>query len=581
MARIPEEEIAEIRRKADIADIIGRYIPVQKQGREFKAVCPFHDDHDPSLHINTEHQFYKCFVCNAGGNVFTFVQNYEHVSFPEAVGKVAELIGHPLSVNTSAAPQKVDPEKARYYKVLEEAISFTCYEINSEEASAAKKYLNDRGLDENVRNTFSIGYNPGGDRLSTFLRAKGYSDADMVAVNVARTGTQGVGDVYSNRITFPIHDAHGHPIGFSARTMDPNNPSKYVNTTDTVLFHKSDIVYNAHRARMAARREGKIYVCEGVTDVIAFARAGIENAVCTLGTACTKSQIRLLKSLAPRIVFCYDGDNAGQNATMKAGRLARSEGCDVSVVDNRTGLDPDELLKQNGPEGLKQAVRTELMWIEFVLKYLKERTNLDNYQERKKFASQVKEEIDTLDDEMDRRYFTEELSRLTGFQMDYEPKRETKPMPRETGAARVEDGLVSAEEQILAAMLGHKEAAQHFSEKLGFLQDKVRDAVAILMIDSYRTEDVLDPAALIDRAETQEEKNLIIRLIGHWAAAGPYDEGAMDGAIRKVNISLKRAQADNFREQLASDLNKESTKVLLEEYRECLNDLRRYIDEEN
>lgn len=138
MARIPEEEIAEIRRKADIADIIGRYIPVQKQGREFKAVCPFHDDHDPSLHINTEHQFYKCFVCNAGGNVFTFVQNYEHVSFPEAVGKVAELIGHPLSVNTSAAPQKVDPEKARYYKVLEEAISFTCYEINSEEASAAK-----------------------------------------------------------------------------------------------------------------------------------------------------------------------------------------------------------------------------------------------------------------------------------------------------------------------------------------------------------------------------------------------------------------------------------------------------------
>jgi DNA primase catalytic core len=183
----------------------------------------------------------------------------------------------------------------------------------------------------------------------------------MVAVNVARTGSQGVGDVYSNRITFPIHDAHGHPIGFSARTMDPNNPSKYVNTTDTVLFHKSDIVYNAHRARMAARREGKIYVCEGVTDVIAFARAGIENAVCTLGTACTKSQIRLLKSLAPRIVFCYDGDNAGQNATMKAGRLARSEGCDVSVVDNRTGLDPDELLKT--PEGTLEIVTKYLVSI--------------------------------------------------------------------------------------------------------------------------------------------------------------------------------------------------------------------------
>ena len=130
-------------------------------------------------------------------------------------------------------------------------------------------------------------------------------------------------------------------------------------------------------------------------------------------------------------------------------------------------------------------------------------------------------------------------------------------------------------------MLGHKEAAQHFSDKLGFLQDKVRDAVAILMIDAYRVEDVLDPAALIDKAETQEERNLITRLIGHWAAVSPYDESAMDGAIRKVNISLKRAQADRYREQLGSDMNKESTKVLLEEYRECLNDLRRYIDEEN
>ena len=581
MARIPEEEIEEIRRKADIADIIGRYIPVQKRGRAFRAVCPFHDDHDPSLNINTDMKIYKCFVCGAGGNVFTFVQNYEHVTFPESVGRVAELIGYPLSVNMSAAPQKTDPEKERYYKVLEETISFTCYEINSEEASSAKKYLNDRGLDDSVRTKFAIGYNPGGDRLTAFLRAKGYSDADMVAVNVARTGMQGVTDVFSSRITFPIHDAHGHPVGFSARTLDPNNSSKYVNTTDTVLFHKGEIVYNAHRARMAARREGKIYVCEGVTDVIAFSRAGIENAVCTLGTACTKSQIRLLKSLSPRIVFCYDGDDAGQNATMKAGRLARSEGCDVSVVDNRTGLDPDELLKKEGAEGLKKAVSTELMWIEFVLRYLKERTNLDNYQERKKFTNQVKEEIDALDDEMDRRYFTEELSKISGFQLTYEPKQTVRPAARPAGAVKTEDGLVSAEEQILATMLGHKEAAQHFSEKLGFLQDTVRDAVAILMLDAYRTEDVLDPAALIDRTSNQEERNLITRLTGHWAAAAPYDESAMDGAIRKVNISRKRAQADRYREQLSAGVNKESTAVLLEEYRECLNDLRRYIDEEN
>ncbi len=581
MARIPEEEIDEIRRKADIADIIGRYIPIKKQGREFKAVCPFHDDHDPSLNINEERQIYKCFVCGAGGNVFTFVQNYEHVAFPVAVAKVAELIGHQLSVNAAAAqPRKTDPEKERLYKVLDETISFTCYEINSEEASAAKKYLNDRGLDENVRSRFEIGYNPGGNRLSTFLRAKGYTDADMVSVNVARTGTSGISDVFSNRITFPIHDAAGRPIGFSARTMDPENPSKYVNTTDTVLFHKGEIVYNAHRARMAARREGKIYVCEGVTDVIAFARAGIENAVCTLGTACTRTQIKVLKSLAPRIVFCYDGDNAGQNATMKAGRLARSEGCDVSVVDNRTGLDPDELIRQNGAESLKQAVSKELIWMEFVLKYLKARTDFDNYQQRKNFVNQVKEEIDTLDDEMDRRYFTEELSKISGFQLDYTPKAKPVHEPKPTAASRTEDGLVSAEEQILAMMLGHKQAAQRFSEKLGFLQDKVRGAVAILILDAYRTEAVIDPAKLIDSASSQEEKNLITRLMSHWGALSEYDETSLDGAIRKVNISLKTQQADHFKEELSKNLNKESSKILLEEYRQCLNDLRRYINEE-
>ena len=583
MARIPEQEIDEIRRKADVSDIIGRYIPVRKQGREFKAVCPFHDDHDPSLHINDERKIYKCFVCGAGGNVFTFIQNYEHVSFPEAVGKVAELIGYPLSVEASAAaPRKTDPEKERYYKLLDETINYTCYEINSEEAAAAKKYLNERGLDESVRSKFEIGYNPSGNRLSNFLRVKGYSDADMVAVNVARTGTQGVSDVFSGRITFPIHDAGGRPIGFSARTMDPSNPSKYVNTTDTPLFHKGEIVYNAHRARMAARREGKIYVCEGVTDVIAFARAGIENAVCTLGTACTKSQIRVLKSLAPRIVFCYDGDNAGQNATMKAGRLARNEGCEVSVVDNQTGLDPDELIRKNGADSLKEAVSSELIWMEFVLRYLQERTDFRNYQQRKEFVNQVKQEIDTLDDEMDRRYFTDELSKISGFQLDYAPKQST---PRETArpasAVKAEDGLVTAEEQILAAMLGHKQAAQRFSEKLGFLQDKVRGAVAILIMDAYRTEDVIDPSKLIDQASTQEEKNLITRLMSHWGALGNYDEEALDGAIRKVNISLKTQQADHYKEELAKNLNRESAKLLLEEYRQCLNDLRRYINEED
>ena len=579
MARIPEEEVAEVRRRADIADIIGRYLTVQKRGREYRAVCPFHDDHDPSLHINPDMQIYKCFVCGAGGNMFTFVQNYENVSFPEAVEKVADLIGFPLSVKADRTVVQQDPQKERYHNVLKETIRFTCYEINSEEAKEAKAYLDKRGMDETIRGQFEIGFNPGNDRLSKFLKAKGFAEADMVSVNVARTGASGISDVFANRITFPIHDAAGNPIGFSARTMDPDNPSKYVNTTDTPLFHKGEIVYNAHRARMSARREGKVYVCEGVTDVIAFARAGVQNAVCTLGTSCTKQQIEILHHMAPRVIFCYDGDAAGQNATMKAGRLAREAGCEVAVVDNRTGLDPDELIRKEGADAFKAMLGKELIWMEFVLQYLKNRTNFDNYQERKDFVTKAKAELDTLTDEVDRRYFTEEISRISGFHLDYTPK-EAHTAPSTYARTKLIGGLDQAEEIILAMMLAHKEASQHFSETLGFLQNKDRDSVAMMIVDSYRTKDVIDPNELIDRMDTQENRNLITRLIDLPVYVMEYDENVLDGAIRKVKISLKTAQANAFKEQLAQPMNPESALVIMQEYKECLNDLRRYIDEE-
>lgn len=579
MVRIPEEEINAVRSRADIADIIGRYITVNKQGRNFKAVCPFHDDHDPSLQINTERQIYKCFVCQAGGNVFTFVQNFEHVSFPEAVEKVADLIGFPLSVKPAAAEIKKDPVKEGYYRVLNETIKFTRYEMNSESAAQARDYLDRRGLDDAVRARFDIGWHPGEDRLNRFLKAKGYSEEDMVAVNVARTGASGISDVYSNRITFPIHDMHGNPIGFSARTLDPQNPSKYVNTTDTPLFHKGEILYNAHRARLAARREGKLYICEGVTDVIAFSKAGFENAVCTLGTACTRHQLEAMHSLAPRLVFCYDGDNAGQNATMKAGKAAREAGYDVAVIDNRTGLDPDELIRQQGSEGLKAMLSKELTWIEFVINYLRSRTNLDNYQEKKDFAAKAKAEIDSLEDEVDRRYFTEEVSRITGIHIDYVPRAEQRR--RTERAQQAQGGLENAEEQILAMMLAHKQACQHFSEQLGFLQDTTRGAVAMLIVDSYRNADKIDPSDLISRCDTQNERDLITHLCELWIYRRPYDEDLLDGAIRKVKINLKSVQANAYKESLSQPMNRESMLVMMNEYRECLNDLRRYIDEEN
>ena len=264
---------------------------------------------------------------------------------------------------------------------------------------------------------------------------------------------------------------------------------------------------------------------------------------------------------------------------MKAGKLAREAGCEVAVVDNPTGLDPDELIRKEGAEAFRQMLGKELIWMEFVLQYLKSRTNFDNYQERKDFVTKAGAELDTLSDEMDRRYFTEEISRISGFHLDYKP-REERPARSVSQNSRIAGGLEQAEEIILAMMLAHKEASQHFSETLGFLQNKDRDSVAMMIVDSYRTSDVIDPNELIDRMDTQENRNLIIRLIGLPVYAMEYDESVLDGAIRKVKISLKTAQANAFKEQLAQPMNTESALVIMQEYKECLNDLRRYIDEE-
>ena len=287
MAYLSEDEINAVRAKADIVDVISHYLQVHKQGRMYKAVCPFHDDHDPSLNINPDMQIYKCFVCGAGGNVFSFVQRYEHVSFPEAVGKVADMIGFPLSSSPVKKKREVDPHRQKLYDALQETINYTMYELNSTDGAAARSYLKGRGMDDHTLERFQIGWNPEGDSLTRFLHAKHYEDQTLTAVNVSRITSQGMQDVFASRITFPIHDAYGNPVGFSARTMDPDNPAKYINTTQTEIYVKGQLVYNAHRAKEEARRAGRIYICEGVTDVIAFDRAGIANAVCTLGTACT------------------------------------------------------------------------------------------------------------------------------------------------------------------------------------------------------------------------------------------------------------------------------------------------------
>ena len=581
MARISEEEIQAVRSRADIVDVISHYLQVRRQGKNYKAVCPFHDDHDPSMNISPDLQIYKCFVCGAGGNVFSFVQNYEKISYPEAVGRVASLVGFNLSVTPDAYQPKSDPHKENLYKALNETIRFTAYQLNSQEAANAKEYLYARGLSDEMIAKFEIGYNPGADSLYRFLHAKGYSDNDLVSVNVARVTESGMHDVFSQRITFPIHDARGNPIGFSARALDTGNTAKYINTNDTELFTKGDIVYNAHRAKAEARRSGKIYVTEGVTDVIAFAKAGIENAVCTLGTACTPHQISLLRSLAARIVFCYDGDRAGQAATYRAAKMARDAGCDVSVIVNKTGLDPDEIVRTQSAEALKEMLRQEISWMEFVLMWLSSKYNLNSYLEKKQFVQEVLAEINLLTDETDRQYFSDELARISGMRIETAKPEKKTDSPRPLKKLNVKNGGEKAEELILCMMMTSGEAARTFEEQLGYLVRPDHQTLAMMILDARHTNGTCSPAGLIDMSTDDSIRSLIATLASSDEYGLPYDEKVMNGAMRKVKITVLESEADAYKQQLNTDLNPQSRQLILNKYAECLRELRRYIDEEN
>ena len=583
--RLSEEEITAVRNSADIVDVIGHYLPLVKKGRSMACVCPFHDDHDPSLSISQDKQIYKCFVCGAGGNVFTFVQNYEKVSFPEAVVKVAELTGYKLSFDPNQLKPVTDPRKEALYKVLAETIRYTHYQLNASAGSAARKILNDRGIDDALIDKFEIGYNGTTDDLLHFLQAKGYKEQDMVSGNVVRLNESGLHDVFAGRITFPIHDSLGNPIGFTARATDPQAQSKYINTTETEIYVKGNTVFNYHRAKPACRQAAKVIICEGVTDVIAFSKAGIDYAVATLGTACTSQQLHLLRQCSLHLSFCYDGDRAGQNATYRAARMALDAGFEVGIINNQTGLDPDEIVRKLGVDELKNMVSKELSWMEFVFAFLQKQYDLTNYSDKKEFAKKIQQEISLLTDEFDRQNFARQLEQLTGFHLDIERpaslQQDEKRLSRQVPARNINlfrDGKSNAECLILALMLSSHQAVEMFKEKLGFLLNEENQQLAMMILDFSRVQPDLKIADFIS---TIEDDGLRARVLELSEMECPeYTSKIMQGAIRRIQRCMLEERIDDLKQQILRISNPESQAALLNERMQLQRELRGYLDEE-
>ena len=575
--RISEEVIQDILKSASITEVIGHYIPLIKKGRGYTAVCPFHDDHDPSLSISEEKQIYKCFVCGNGGNVFTFVQNFKKCSFVEAVAEVANLIGKPLNIEIDNRP-KVVSKFQKYYDLMNDTVHFTNSVLSTYAGEEAMAYLNNRGLTKEIIDYFEIGYNPKGETIYKFLKSKNYQDDDILKVNVCRMTDYGIKDVFAGRILFPIHDINGNAIAFSGRIIEKSDSAKYVNTNTNLIYEKGVVVYNYHRAKEDIKRSKRVYVCEGVMDVIAFKRASISNVVATLGTACTVEQLKLIRNLTNHIIFCYDGDRAGQNAIMKGIELAFSLGIEAYAIKNDTELDPDEIINQGEAKDLRDFADQEITGIEFAFDYYQKVYPLNNYSNRKAYHIALSNLINQIHDQYDRDNYFLELQNLTGLTKLASTERKVcynKEYTNFQENTRILDGLLKAEYIVLTQMIISKKAVEIYRSQLGYLIDELNDTLASKILDEYRNYGECTFAALFNHIDDERMKKVLLDISTIDTLPKIYDEAILLGSIDRIKEQLDIEKLEQVKAKIAEfeHVNNDEYVRYLQEYAELVKKL--------
>lgn len=364
---ISDSDIQKVREASDLVSVIGERVPLKQRGHEFWCVCPFHSDKNPSLRIDTPLQLWHCFGCHEGGDVFGFIMKWEDMSFPEAVRYLAERAHIELSEEARRGTVSTS-KKARLKEVCAKTAEFYHTQLmrsKDADADTARKYLSKRGLGGEVPKTWNLGFAPGKGKLVRYLSSLGFSAEEMIEANVATKGKDGsTRDRFYNRVMFPISDVQGDYIAFGGRVIDGGEP-KYLNSQETPIFHKSSVLYGLDKAKASMASTGDAIIVEGYTDVITLSEAGISNVVATLGTALTMQHIHLLsKHAKKRIVYLFDGDNAGQRAAERAlsfinedmtpekGRM-RVDLCAVTLPDD---LDPADFVAQRGADALRELI---------------------------------------------------------------------------------------------------------------------------------------------------------------------------------------------------------------------------------
>lgn len=362
VARLPAHVIDEIRSRFDIVDVVSEYVPLQRSGRGYKGLCPFHTEKTPSFHVNRERQFFYCFGCQTGGDLFHFLMKIERATFAEVAEKLAERAGIELA---PASPEEERRRRQReaIFKANRAAADFFVKALYADEGKGAREYLKGRGLTKETAQAFSLGYAPPGwHRLREHLERSGIREEIAVAAGLLARGRKGAYDWLRDRIVFPIFDVRGRIVGFGGRLLDGDG-AKYVNTAESPVFSKRSHLYGLHLAK--EERSGRLVVVEGYMDVVSLYQHGVRGCVASLGTAFTEEQARLLKRFADQVVMAYDGDAAGRKATARGLDILAAAGLEVRVLRLPEGHDPDSYVRSEGAEAFQRLLEESLPLVEY------------------------------------------------------------------------------------------------------------------------------------------------------------------------------------------------------------------------
>lgn len=578
MAYISNEEINEIRSRANIVDIISGYLQVSSKGKNYVALCPFHNDHSPSLIISPEKQIFNCFTCRTGGNVFSFVMKYENVSFAEAVSIVAKKVGFNLKNDVFV---KSENKYSKDYEIYEYAMKYYLNNINTTDGSKARDYLLKRGINETIIKEFKLGYS--GSSKDTFYKLatnKGWDIETLNKLGLINKVNENVYDTFINRIVIPIENLKGEVVGFTGRIFNgEDNTAKYLNTKETEIFKKSSLLFNYHNAKNYIRDRKSVIVVEGNMDAIKMSAKGFKNVVALMGVALSNEQIDILKRLKVPVILMLDNDNAGEEATIKNGESLINSGVDTKVVRLSGAKDPDEYLEKFGIDAMQNNIDKAIKYIDFKIECLKKDKDLSNMEDLITYVKEVINSINS-EDNLTKEIILSKISKDYAIDIDIlksNLKTEVKKDVKKEETQEVRDKKLTkyqkASHKVLYYMLMDSKYINLYKNTLGYFKERIERVLASEIVYYESNNGNIDVADFTTTIMESEDEYEFLQIILSENGNTSVSDEEFNSCVKAILDIYKKDEIIKVKGLIASELDQtkkeELVKKLIDLKRKC------------